>query len=153
MKNLSLLIVVSSLVFCCAKTDKLPLKERVNDFHVSECRKDCWTESIGVKTHKTINGNLKVQLGYIKNCSWEKGYFKNITEINDTLIIEIDMPHTNGQYSITSCDCFFYFDFVIKDYPKTPKAIRVADLFDKNKFWDEVPIFEIEETTIDPNFK
>jgi len=137
----------------CSKQKDIPLNKRVEQFQISECRADCGLDSLGIRTKKIENENLKVSLGYILNCSWEQAYFKNITEKNDTLIVELDMPNSDGEYPITSCDCFFYFDFVIRDYNKLPKAIRVVDIFTENKYWDETAIFqtEIEETVIESN--
>ncbi|WP_298312118.1 hypothetical protein [uncultured Aquimarina sp.] len=153
MRNL-LIISLIFLIFGCAKEKELPINQRVEKFQVSECRTDCGIESIGVRTNMTRNNSLKVKLGYIVNCSWKEGYLKHIIERNDTLIIELDRPHSdNGEYPMTLCNCFIYFDFVIRDYNKIPKAIRVVDLFEDNKYWDEKTLIEIvddvEEVIID----
>ena len=134
----------------CSKQKEQPLNERVEQFRVSECRTDCGIDSIGVRTYN-IENDLKVKLGYIVNCSWDRAFLKNITEINDTLIVELDMPSENGHYPITECDCFLFFDFVIRNYSKAPKAIRVAELFEANTYWDERNFkeLEIEETQIE----
>ena len=137
------------LILGCSRRNIIPLNNRVEQFQVSECRNDCSIDSIGIRTNKIENKNLKVSLGYILNCSWKQAFFKNIIEKNDTLIVELDRPHSeNGEYPITDCDCFFYFDFGIRDYHKIPKAIRVVDIFTKDKFWDETAIYqmEVEET-------
>ncbi len=140
MRNLFIIF----LIFGCTKEKGLPINQRVEKFQVSECRTDCGVDSIGVRTSKTRNDDLKVKLGYIINCSWKKGYLKDITERNDTLIVKLDRPHSdNGEYPMTLCDCFMYFDFEIKNYNKKPKAIRVVDLFEGNKYWDEKTPIEI----------
>ncbi len=150
MKNLFIILCICSILGC-SKQKELALNQRVEKFQVSECRTDCGIDSIGVRTSKTKNDGLKVKLGYIVNCSWKKGYLKNIIEQNDTLIVKLDRPHSdNGEYPMTLCDCFIYFDFVVKNYNKKPKAIHVADLFEDNKYWDEKTpreIVEIEEIT------
>lgn len=154
MKKYLLFIIGFNFIVSCAKQEKVPLNERVEEFRVSECRRDYGLDSIGILTKKIENKNLKVSLGYVLNCSWEQAYFKNITEKNDTLIVTLDRPHSeDGQYPLTSCDCFFYFDFVVRDYDKLPKAIRVVDIFTEDKFWDETAIFktEIEEIIIESN--
>ncbi|WP_074408936.1 hypothetical protein [Aquimarina megaterium] len=77
---------------------------------------------------------------------------KNVTEQNDTLLIELDKPQLNdGGYPVTTCDCFFYFSFVLKNYTNTPKAIRVLELFENNKYWDERDFdrYEFQETIIE----
>ncbi|GAA4272517.1 hypothetical protein U6A24_09785 [Aquimarina gracilis] len=145
MKNL-LTISLIFLISGCGKQKELLLHQKVEKFQVSECRTDCGIDSIGVRMSQTKNDGLKVKLGYIVNCSWKKGYLKNITEQNDTLIVKLDRPRSdNGEYPMTLCDCFMYFDFVVKDYNKKPKAIRVIDLFEENKYWDEKQPKEIVE--------
>ncbi|WP_109853447.1 hypothetical protein [Aquimarina sp. AU58] len=154
MKKLFIILFICS-IFGCPKQEKLALNQRIEKFQVSECKTDCGIDLIGVRTSKNKNDGLNITLGYIVNCSWKNGYLKNITEQNDTLIVELDRPHSDsGDYPMTSCHCFFYFDFVIRDYSKTPKVIRVAELFEKNKYWDErdfdrYEIEEVEEIIID----
>ncbi|NRR93371.1 hypothetical protein HSX10_17490 [Winogradskyella undariae] len=148
MKNLIIIALFVCLIIGCSEKKEQPLNQKIEQFRVSECRTDCGIDSIGVWTNN-IENNLNVKLGYIVNCSWDSAFFKNITETNDTLIVELDMPNVNGEYPITECDCFFFFEFMIKNYNKEPKAIRVAELFGKNKFWDERRIPEIEETIIE----
>lgn len=151
MKNLITVSVIVCLIIGCSKQKEQPMNQRVKQFRVSECRTDCGIDSIGVQTYKTKN-NLKVKLGYVVNCSWNRAFLKNITETNDTLIVELDKPNVNGEYPITECDCFFFFEFMITNYAKKPKAIRVAELFEKNKYWDErnfEQILDIEETIIE----
>ncbi|MEP3448358.1 MAG: hypothetical protein ABJN61_11695 [Flavobacteriaceae bacterium] len=136
MKTLILLSVVFCLTIGCSKQKKQSLNERAGQFKVSECRTDCGIDSIGVHTD-IIKNDLKVKLGYVVNCSWRQAFLKNIKERNDTIIVEFDRPNVNGEYPITECDCFFYFEFLIENFDKEPKAIRVAELFEKNKYWDE----------------
>ena len=54
---------------------------------------------------------------------------------------------------MTLCDCLIYFDFVIKNYSKKPKAVRIVNLFEADKYWDEKTPIEIvddvEEEIID----
>jgi hypothetical protein len=144
-----------SVTFCliigCSKQEKQPLIEKIEQFKVSECRTDCGLDSIGVRTYKVKN-SLKVKLGYVVNCSWKQAFLDNIKEKNDTIIIELDKLNVNGEYPITDCNCFFYFEFLIKNFDKKPKAIRVAELFERNKYWDERnfdQILEVEETIIE----
>jgi len=151
MKNLIKLSVIFYLTISCSKQKEQPLNERVEQFQVSECRTDCGIDSIGVRTSKVKN-DLGVKLGYVVNCSWKQAFIKNIEEQNDTLIFELDRPNKNGEYPITECDCFFFFEFIIKNYTKKPKTIRVAELFEKGKYWDERNFeqeLEIEETVIE----
>ncbi|WP_405570468.1 hypothetical protein [Winogradskyella sp. Asnod2-B02-A] len=148
MKNLISIVILVCLIIGCSGQKERPLNQKIEQFRVSECRTDCGIDSIGVRTYKAKN-DLKVKLGYVVNCSWDRAFLKNITERNDTLIVELDMPSENGGYPISECDCFFFFEFTIKDYANKPKAIRVAELFEKNKFWDERRIPEIEETIIE----
>ena len=66
----------------------------------------------------------------------------------------MDRPHSdNAEYPITPCDCLIYFDFVIKNYSKKPKAVRIVNLFEADKYWDEKTPIEIvddvEEEIID----
>ncbi len=147
MKNLILLSIILFFFVACSKQKIQSLNKRVTQFQVSECKTNCGLDSIGVTTNKA-DKNLNVRLGYIVNCSWSKAFFKNITEVNDTLIVELDIPSENGEYPISECDCFYYFNFKIINYAKTPKAIRVIDVFEKDKFWDEIKIPKIEETSI-----
>lgn len=147
MKKKILLFFIIILFFRCSKQSTKPLNQRIEKFQVSECKTDCGIDSIGVQTQK-INSDLSVKLGYIVDCSWSKAFFKNITEIKDTLIIELDMPIENGGYPISECDCFYFFNFKIKNYTKEPRAIRVVDIFEDGKFLDERKIPEIEETPI-----
>jgi len=147
MKNLIFYSFILALFIGCSKPKPQSLNKRITQFQVSECKTNCGLDSIGVKTTK-VDNNLNVRLGYIVNCSWSRAFFKNITEVNDTLIVELDIPSENGEYPISECDCFYYFNFKIINYPKTPKAIRVIDIFEKDKFWDEIKIPEIEETSI-----
>ena len=148
MKNLISIAILFCLIIGCSGKKAKPLNQRIEQFRVSKCRTDCGIDSVGVWINK-IENNLNVKLGYIVNCSWDRAFLKNITEINDTLIVEFDKPNVNGEYPITECDCFFFFEFKIKNYAKEPKAIRVAKLFETNKFWDEKGIPEIEETIIE----
>ena len=136
MKNLISIAILVCLIIGCSGKKEQPLNQKIEKFLVSECRTECGIDSVGVWTNK-IENNLNVKLGYIVNCSWKRAFLKNITETNDTLIVELDMPNVNGEYPITECDCFFFFEFIIKNYKKEPKAIRVAELFGDNKFWDE----------------
>lgn len=155
MRILIIYFLLSFLIINCSKQKQLPLIEKVEQFKVSECQNDCGIDSIGIRKNEIKNGNLNVKLGYIINCSWRKAYLKNITERNDTLFVELDQKVLiEGEYPITSCHCFFYFSFVIKDYNNTPKTIRVLDLFENNKYWDErdfdrYEIEEVEEIIID----
>jgi hypothetical protein len=149
MKNLSKLIFYIFLIVGCSQREDIPLSERVDYFEISECKRDCGIDSIGIRKNEIKDNKLYARLGYIVNCSWEKGFLKNVTEKNDTLIIELDRAHSKeGKYPINSCDCFYYFDLVIKDYYKSPITIRITDLFDKGEFWDEktpIEIIEIED--------
>ncbi len=148
MKKLINIAIFVCLIIGCSERKEKSLNQKTKRFRVSECRTDCGIDSIGVSTNKS-GKNLNVKLGYIVNCSWNKAFLKNITEINDTIIVELDKPNLNGEYPITECDCFFFFEFMIKNYNKEPRAVRVTELFDKNKFWDERRIPEIEETIIE----
>ncbi len=155
MKILIIIFFLSFLIANCSKRKQLPLIEKIERFEVSECQNGCGIDSVGIRKNENKNGNLNVRLGYIANCSWRKAYLKNITEQNDTLLIELDRPHSiDGEYPITTCHCFFYFNFVIKDYTNTPKTIRILELFENNKYWDErdfdrYEIEEVEEIIID----
>ena len=138
-------------MFSCSKKNKPPLNKRVDNFKISECKRNCGIDSIGFQT-KRIDNNLNVKLGYIVNCAWNEAFLKDIIETNDTLIVQFDKPNDDGNYPITECNCFYFFEFTIKDYQKTPKSIRVAELFEEHKFWDErnfENIIEIEETIIE----
>lgn len=151
MKNLITLSIIVYLIIGCSKRKEPSLNKLIQQFRVSECRTDCGIDSIGVQTYKTEN-DLKVKLGYFVNCSWKKAFLKNITERNDTLIVELDKPNVDGEYPITECDCFFFFEFMITNYANEPKAIRIAELFEQNKYWDERnfdQILEIEEPIIE----
>ncbi|MDG4715089.1 hypothetical protein [Winogradskyella marincola] len=147
MKNLILYSFILFLFIGCSKPKPQSLNKKIKEFQVSECQTNCGLDSIGVKTAK-VDNNLNVRIGYILNCSWSRAFFKNISEVNDTLIVELDLPNINGEYPITECDCFFYFNFKIVNYNKTPKAIRIIDIFENGKFLDELKIPEIEETPI-----
>ena len=147
MKNIIFYSFILVVFIGCSKSKSQSLNKKIELFQVSECKTNCGIDSIGVKTTK-VNNNLNVRLGYIVNCSWSKAFFKNISEVNDTLVVELDLPNINGEYPITECDCFFYFKFKIVNYNKTPKAIRIIDIFEKGKFLDELKIPEIEETPI-----
>ncbi|MEM9680573.1 MAG: hypothetical protein AAF901_09640 [Bacteroidota bacterium] len=136
MKNQILIITLSLLVFSCDKRKEQLLNQKVKYFQVSECRNDCGVDSIGFSTY-IVGDNLSVKLGYIVNCSWDGAFLKGIIERNDTLIVKLDRPNNNGEYPITDCDCFYFFDFIIEEYTKKPEVVRVTDLFEKDKFWDE----------------
>ena len=151
MKNLINIAIIVCLIFGCSRRKEQSLNQKIEQFRVSECRTDCGIDSVGVWTNKAKN-DLNVKLGYVVNCSWKQAFIKNIEKQNDTLIVELDKPNVNGEYPITECDCFFFFEFIIKDYTKEPKDIRVAELFEKNKYWDERNLkqeLEIEETIIE----
>ncbi|MDH7913040.1 hypothetical protein [Winogradskyella sp. SYSU M77433] len=150
MKNILVILFIAIFVVSCKKQNIKPLNQRIENFKVSECRTNCGIDSIGVSTTKS-KSDLFVKFGYIVNCCWDQAVFKDIEEVNDTLIVEFDRPNQNGEYPICECDCFFYFTFTINNYTKKPKAIRVKDIFTEHKFWDERS-FEhmvIEETIID----
>ncbi|WP_299261178.1 hypothetical protein [uncultured Aquimarina sp.] len=164
-------IVIILLIIGCSKRKQISLYERTENFKVSECREDCGIDSIGIRTNKISNGDLFVRLGYIVNCSWESGYLKSIINKNDTLLIELERPHDidtlridtlktdiieyeiEESYPLADCDCFFYFDFSIKNFRNVPKSIRISDQFKENKCWDErsyskYEIEDVEEITI-----
>ena len=125
----------------------------VDEFKVSVCNNACTVDSVGVRTEIIKDKDLYIKLGYFLNCTWENGYFKSIKEKNDTLIIQLDRHHTNGEYDIVLCDCFINFELILKDYNRIPKAVRVLQLFEKDKYWDEIPlepyeIIEVEEVKL-----
>ena len=155
MRIFVIIFFLSFLIVGCSKRKELPLIEKIERFKVSDCQNDCGIDSVGIRKNTIQNGNLNVRLGYIVNCSWRKAYLKNITEQNDILLIELDKPQLiDREYPITSCDCYFYFNFVLKDYTNIPKTIRVLELFENNKYWDErdfdrYEVEEVEEIIID----
>ena len=126
---------VLSLCFLSNCTNK---KLVVDQFKVSTCCHSCNIDSVGVRTKIVEDKGLYIKLGYFLNCTWSDGYFKSIKEQNDTLIIELDRPHSNGEYPIVECDCFINFEMILKDYGRIPRAVRVLQLFEEDKYWDEI---------------
>ena len=132
--NFLAMVLIVFLIANCSENREESLLERTKNFSISECRQDCGVDSIGVKKNKVLNGDLFVRLGYMANCSWGDGYLKDIKASNDTLYLLLDkIPEidtvsidtiapdtiqilTTETYPLTSCDCFFFFDFSIKNY-------------------------------------
>ncbi|WP_299439363.1 hypothetical protein [uncultured Aquimarina sp.] len=157
--------IILLLIISCSKPREISLFERTENFKISECKKECGVDSIGIRLNKVKNGDLFVRLGYIVNCSWGNGYLKSVIDKNDTLLIKLDRPHDidtlridtlknnvieyeiEESYPLTDCDCFFYFDFTIKNFKKTPKLIRISEQFEENKYWDEkIPLKIVDDT-------
>jgi len=139
MKTISKAGVILLLILSCSKPEEVSLYESVENFKISKCKKACSIDSVGIRLNKVKHGDLFVRLGYIVNCSWEGGYLKNVINKNDTLLIELDRPHNidtlqidslkmdsieyhvETSYPMADCDCFFYFDFTLKNFNTIPK--------------------------------
>lgn len=137
----------------CKQEPEVALKDRVYNFKVSECRADCGRDSIGVRENRIVGGDLKVRLGYVVNCSWDSAWVDNIERRNDSLFLRFDRAHTidtisvdgdevvtEMQYVMTDCDCFYFFEFKLKDVETTPAVVRVEATFEKFDYWDQRPI-------------
>ncbi|MEL6810375.1 MAG: hypothetical protein AAFP76_03450 [Bacteroidota bacterium] len=127
-----LLFLVLANVSC--SEPRTPLIQRTSHFKISECKRDCDNEKIGVIHNSALNGQLKIRLGYIVNCSWQHGYLTDLQMRGDTLTLLLDRPHridiideTTEEilYPIADCDCFFYLDLHIKEVKKAPEVIRI----------------------------
>lgn len=164
MKKLFFLFFLTISIIGCSKQKELPLFEKIKDFKVSECKNNCGIDSIGVRRNEIKNGHLFIKLGYIVNCSWEKGFVSHISQRHDTMYIELDRPHnidttqiddntyeTVETYPIYDCDCFHFFNLTMNDMSKTPEVIRVSPTYEKEKFWDLKPYhyLKVEETKIE----
>ena len=143
-----------TVLFIWGCTKPKSLVERTKNFQISECKQDCGVDSIGVRLNKIKSGDLYVRLGHIVNCSWKQGYLKDMIYNSDTLVLELDRPHDidtvridsiknniiyeiETSYTLTDCDCFFFFEFIVEDFETAPKSIRILDNFKNGKYWDE----------------
>ena len=151
MKYSVLIFLLIGLV-SCKKEPEIALKDRVYDFKVSECRYDCGRDSVGVRENRLVEEDLKVRLGYVVNCSWSSAWVDNVEHSNDTLYVELDREHTKTvtyeeggdfvtqlEYPMTDCDCFYFFEFKIKDVRTPPQVVRVAATMERSEYWDQRP--------------
>lgn len=168
------ILAVLVLMTSCTQQKERSLLDQVSMFKISECQRQCGVDSVGIRKNEIKESKMLVRLGYIVNCSWEYGYLEDVTQRNDTLFLVLDRPHKTDtlkidatasdiisyqiveEYSHTDCDCFFYIDLVLKDFPKALNTIRVKGPFGDKGYWDERPlreiveIEEIEQTIVSP---
>lgn len=101
-------------------------------FNYSECKSNCFYPK-KIQTIKYFGDTLLLRIGSIENCV---GKFRSEIEIRDSVLNIIIEPNSfmvqknrGGKmdtiYSITECDCFFYFDMKIKNLFFEPKKILV----------------------------
>lgn len=160
MRNLLIIFLILVSIVSCSSKNAVPLIDRVDSFNISECRKNCSIDSIGIRHNKIEESKLKLKFGYILNCSWEvNGYLKDLRINNDTLFVNIDQKPEETRIEIDSiqegsetiiterevmifpyydCDCFLNFDIVIDGIEKAPNEVKIFSAFDKI-YLDEIP--------------